>query len=67
MIRKEVWVGETADQLRDSLGEPESVDQKVLKTKIKEVWKYGHQGGNRYKYRVNLDDNIVVGWDAKEK
>ena len=60
------WKGQTAEQLTDSLGIPEDIDEKVLKTKIKCVWKYNHLGGNRYGLRITLDDDIVTGWDQKE-
>jgi hypothetical protein len=59
------WQGQTADQLIDSLGQPADIDYNVLKTKKKEVWKYGHQGGNRYRLRITLENDIVVGWDQK--
>ena len=59
------WVEKTADQLIDSLGHPVDIDQKMLKTKKKEVWKYSHQGGNRYSLRITLDNDHVVGWDQK--
>ncbi len=60
------WQGQTADQLKDALGEPEDIDVKVLKTKTKSVWKYNHLGGNRYGLRINLDDAVVIGWDQKD-
>ncbi len=59
------WVGQTAGQLLDSVGRPVDIDEKVLKTKKKEVWKYQHQGSNRYKLRITLDNDEVVGWDQK--
>ncbi|MHA6614117.1 DUF2845 domain-containing protein [Photobacterium damselae] len=58
-------VGQTAEQLIDSLGNPVDIEQKILKTKKKEVWKYSHQGGNRYSLRITLDNDHVVGWDQK--
>ncbi len=60
------WQGQTAEQLRDALGDPDDIDEKVLKTKIKSVWKYNHQGSNRYGLRINLDDAVVTGWDRKD-
>jgi hypothetical protein len=60
-----VWEGQTAEQVKDSVGEPEAIDEKVLKTKKKEVWKYGYEGGNRYNLRVTLDNDAVVGWDKR--
>lgn len=65
IMKKSFWQGQTDEQLLDSLGHPHDVDQKILKTKKKEVWKYHHQGGNRYGLRVTLDNDIVVGWDQK--
>jgi len=59
------WQGQTSEQLFDSLGPPQDVDEKVLKTKKKEVWKYCHQGGNRFRLRITLDNDVVVGWDDK--
>ena len=65
IVQGYMWEGQRADQVIDSLGKPEAVDNKLLKTKKKEVWKYGHQGANRYRLRITLDDDVVVGWDKK--
>jgi uncharacterized membrane protein len=59
------WQGQTAAQLMDSLGEPLDVDQKVMKTKVREVWKYEQTGKNRYGLKITLEDGFVVGWDQK--
>ena len=53
ILRKEIWQGETAEQLRDSIGSPAEADDAVLKTKKKEVWKYGQTGVNRFNLRVD--------------
>jgi DUF971 family protein len=65
LMNQSFWQGQTAEQLIDSLGRPHEIDQKILKTKKKEVWKYNHQGGNRYGLRITLDNDHVVGWDQK--
>lgn len=65
LLNETFWQGQTAEQLRDSLGEPLDIDQKVLKTKVKEVWKYEQTGKNRYGLKITLDDGVVVGWDQK--
>lgn len=65
LMSQSFWQGQTADQLMDSLGNPEDIDQKILKTKKKEVWKYNYQGANRYGLRITLDNDLVVGWDQK--
>jgi hypothetical protein len=64
--RKEIWVGETADQLRDAMGEPEDIDVKPLKTRTREVWKYDRSGRNRYSTRVTLDNGTVVRWQRRD-
>ena len=66
LLEQRFWEGQTADQLLDALGDPHDVDQKVLKTKKKEIWKYDHRGHNRYDLRITLDDDVVVGWDQKD-
>lgn len=65
IVQRKFWQGQTSEQLTDSLGNPLSVDQKILKSKTREVWKYNRQGSNRYGLRITLDDGIVVGWDQK--
>lgn len=65
IMTNSVWIGQNLHQLIDSRGQAEDVDVKVLKTKKKEIWKYGHQGGNRYRLRVTIENGIVVGWDSK--
>lgn len=65
ILAREIWLGQTQGQLLDSLGQPHDIDQKVLKTKKKEVWKYGHKGANRYMWRITLENDAVIGWDEK--
>jgi hypothetical protein len=65
LIDGTIWTGETAEQLIDSLGRPLDIDQKVLKTKKKEIWKYNRTGENRYALKITLDNDVVVGWDQK--
>jgi hypothetical protein len=65
IIKKIVWVGETTDQLLDSLGKPVDTDENVLKTKTKEIWKYCQKSANRYGFKVKVENGIVVGWDEK--
>jgi hypothetical protein len=64
--RRELWVGETADQLRDALGEPEGIEIKKLKTRSREIWKYGRTGRNRYSTRITLDNGTVVRWQRRD-
>lgn len=59
------WQGQSEAQLLDALGSPAAVDQKLLKTKTRDVWKYRHQGGNRFALRITVEDGYVTGWDQK--
>lgn len=65
MMNESIWQGQTSGQLLDSIGQPEDIDNKVLKTKKKEIWKYQNRGGNRYGLRITLENDEVVGWDQK--
>lgn len=57
------WQGQTEDQLIDSLGRPVDIDQKVLKTKKKEIWKYNPTGKNRFGLKITIENGEVIGWD----
>ena len=59
------WQGQTEAQLMDSLGPPVAVDNKLLKTKVREVWKYRQQGVNRFALRITVEDGYVSSWDQK--
>lgn len=65
IMKKMFWQGQTHEQLLDSLGRPLDIDEKVLKTKTKQVWKYSRTGKNRYGLRITIENGIVVGWDQK--
>jgi len=60
------WQGMSQEQLLDSVGRPADIDQKVMKTKVKEIWKYNQMGGNRFGLRITIENNVVVGWDQKD-
>lgn len=60
-----IWVGQNEEMLGESLGEPVDIDQKVMKTKRREVWKYHHRGGNRYGLRITVENGEVSRWDEK--
>ena len=65
ILARQLWVGQTAEQIVESLGKPELVDRNVMKTKTKEIWKYGHIHSNRYQLKVTLENERVVGWEEK--
>ena len=57
-----IWQGMSEEQLIDSRGLPDDRDQAVYKTKIKETWKYGRTGRNRFMERIYLENGTIVGW-----
>jgi hypothetical protein len=59
------WQGQTQEQLIDSIGRPSAIDNKVLKSSIREIWKYNQTGKNRYSLRITLENGIVTGWENK--
>lgn len=59
------WTGQTQEQLRDSLGAPAAIDNKILKTMTREVWKYRPAGANRYRLRITVENGRVATWDQK--
>ena len=65
IMDQKIWSGMSSDQLLDSLGKPEGVDQAVNVKKVREVWKYGKIGQNRYRNRITVDNGRVAGWTAK--
>ncbi len=65
LMQRTLWQGQTAEQVIDAIGEPKDIDERVLKTKTKQTWKYFPSGRRRYGLRITLDDGIVVGWDKK--
>lgn len=67
VFQQEIWQGETAEMVRDSLGVPVEVDEEVLKTKTKEIWKYKPIGRGQYSFRVILEQGKVVGWKDNQR
>jgi hypothetical protein len=65
ILSRQIWEDQTEEQLMDSLGRPVEVDDKVLKTKTKQVWKYGQTGVGRFRTRITLENGRVVGWEQK--
>ncbi len=65
IVTQTIWQGMTIEQLKDSWGEPVAVEHKVMKTKVREVYKYKPLGKNRFRDKVVLEDGIITGWDQK--
>ena len=65
VMRGEIWQGQTAEMLVEALGKPADIDEKVLKTKTRHIYKYRPMGANRYRLRITLENGLVVGWEDK--
>lgn len=65
ILNSEYWIGQTIEQLEDSLGTPAGVDTTKLKTKTKETWKYGEVRKGQFQLRINIENGKVVGWADK--
>lgn len=65
ILNSEYWMGQTPEQLIDSLGNPHAKDRQVLKTKTKETWKYNEHRKGQFSLRILVENGKVIGWDAK--
>jgi hypothetical protein len=65
LLSGSVWQGQSAEQLRDSLGPPADMDERVMKKKTRQTWKYERRGVNRFALRITVEDGVVVGWENK--
>jgi hypothetical protein len=66
IMRRAYWQGQTAGQLRDSLGAPRTREEELLETKTREVWRYAPLDEERcYAVRITLENGLVVHWDTR--
>jgi hypothetical protein len=57
------WQGATMEMIRESLGAPADIRERVMKTKIKHTYCYRPLDARRYELKVHFENGIVVGWD----
>jgi len=65
IMARRIWQGMTKEQLIDSWGKPAGRDHKVMKTKFSETYKYSQVGRNRFRSRVMLENDVVIGWQQR--
>ena len=65
ILKGSLWHDMTKQQLVDAWGDPDDTETEVMKTKVREVYKYGRIGVNRYQRRVTLENDCIVGWKEK--
>jgi hypothetical protein len=63
IVRGRYWQGATAEMIRESLGAPADIREKVYKSKTKTTYCYRQVAKNRYELRIHFEDYVVVGWD----
>lgn len=64
IIAGRYWRGATIEMMRESLGVPADVRQKVLKTKSKATFCYFPINARQYGLKLHFENGVVVGWDA---
>jgi len=60
----ELFQGMTKEMLLEAWGEPDDREEELVRSTIKQTWKYNQVGVNRYKDRVYLESDVVVGWKS---
>ena len=62
LVAGQVWQGQTEEMLIEALGRPFDVDEKLMATRLRRVFKYIPRGANRFAIRITLDNGVVVSW-----
>lgn len=57
------WQGATFEMMRESLGHPEDVKEKVFKAKTSTTHYYRQLSPQRYGLKIHFENGEVVGWD----
>lgn len=65
IMEGKIWMGQTKEQVLDSIGHPAEIDEKMYKNKTKEVFKYDLSFDHLYHTRITLENSEVVGWDLR--
>jgi hypothetical protein len=60
ILGRKFWEGQTADQLRDALGQPDSIEDQMIISRSRQAWVYG-----RRRIMITLDDGVVVAWNKR--
>lgn len=55
------WMGATEEQLLDAIGRPKKIDDKVLKSKRIQIWRYNQISKRGFGLSITLENGVVVG------
>ncbi len=65
IMKRRIWQGATQEMIVESIGRPVDIDERVMKTKCRHVFKYAQRGRNKFALRLTFEDGHLVGWDDK--
>lgn len=65
IVSRNLWIGETKEQLITSIGEPIKISTKVSESKILETYYYNQINARSYGLIVDIENDIVKGWEIK--
>lgn len=65
IVTKNVWIGETKEQLLESLGEPIKVTERVKKNSIVESYYYNQINGRSFAFVIRIENDRVIEWITK--
>lgn len=63
IISGSIWYKQSLEELIDAIGLPQQISYEVMKVNKREIWKYDHQGGDRYNLIVLLENDSVISWE----
>jgi hypothetical protein len=65
ILNRGFWTGQSAAELRDSLGSPTDIEESILDNRPKEIWRYATHVHNRSELRFTLEKDVVLEWEWK--
>ena len=61
ILRGEVWVGQSDEQIIDVLGQPDEIGNRIESSRGgSEVWRYGRTSAKRFSLHITLKDGCVT-------
>lgn len=67
MIVRKPWLGASTNEIRALLGPPERIDEKVMKTRTRHVYKYDQSGKAMFKLSITFDNGLAVEWEDRRE
>jgi len=68
IVDREIWVGQSFEQVCESFGEPHAIDSTAGKGRPERVtWLYDSIGRWGYETRITAEHGLVVSWKTKQR